>query len=297
MVMNHIAAGKAPETAPRDRAPLDLAHLGRKASGRTLLMGVVNVTPDSFSDGGDHFAAEAAIAAGRLMTAEGADILDIGGESTRPGAHSVDAPTELARVLPVIRALAESGGPPLSIDTYKAEVAAAALAAGARIVNDVTGLRRDPQIAGIAAAHDAVLIIGHWDTDAPSDAAHIIDDMLRFFAGAIDHARAAGVADRRIVLDPGIGFGKGLSENLAVIAGLDRLAALGYPVLVGASRKRFIGALTGREPKERLAGSLAAHCLAAAHGASIVRAHDVAAHRDALAITDAILAAREQLTP
>ena len=189
-----------------------------------------------------------------------------------------------------IAALA-GNGVPLSIDTYKAEVAAAALHAGARIVNDVTGLRRDPALAAVAASHDAVLVIGHWDPGLTSDAAQIIDDINRFLAASIAIATAAGVADRRIVLDPGIGFGKGLRENLAVLAGLGRIAALGFPVLIGASRKRFIGALTGREPKERLAGTLAAHALAAAHGASIVRAHDVVAHRDALTVTDAILAA------
>ncbi len=273
------------------RSPLDLAGLGRGTTGRTLIMGVVNVTPDSFSDGGDHLEAEAAIAGARRMAAEGADILDIGGESTRPGATPIDAATELARVMPVLAALANDDGPPLSIDTYKAAVAEAALTAGARIVNDVTGLRRDPDIAGVAAAHDAILVIGHWDLAARHSAASVIDDIKRFFDAAIAMAVRAGVAERRILLDPGIGFGKGEAENLAVLAGLGHMAALGFPVLVGASRKRFIGALTGRAPKERLAGTLAAHCLAAAEGASLVRAHDIAAHRDALAVTDAILAA------
>ncbi len=273
------------------RGPLDLAGLGRGTTGRTLIMGVVNVTPDSFSDGGDHFAAETAIAGARRMATEGADILDIGGESTRPGATPIDAETELGRVMPVLTALAGDGGPPLSIDTYKAVVAEAALNAGARIVNDVTGLRRDPDIANIAAAHDAVLVIGHWDLGARHSAASVIDDMRRFFEASIAMALGAGVAERRILLDPGIGFGKGEAENLAVLAGLGQIVVLGFPVLVGASRKRFIGALTGRAPKERLAGTLAAHCLAAAEGASLVRAHDIAAHRDALAVTDAILAA------
>ncbi|HWJ76223.1 MAG TPA: dihydropteroate synthase [Kaistia sp.] len=265
-------------------------RLDRATTGRTLIMGVVNVTPDSFSDGGDHFALEAAIAGARRLASDGADILDIGGESTRPGATPVDAATELGRVLPVITALA-GGDPLLSIDTYKAQVAEAALPAGVRIVNDVTGLRRDPDIAAVAAAHDAALVIGHWEPEAHYEPAALLDAMLRFFDASIGMARSAGVADRRIVLDPGIGFGKNRSEeNLAVLAGLDRIVALGYPVLVGASRKRFIGALTGRAPKERLAGSLAAHILAATRGASIIRAHDVGAHREGLAVADAILA-------
>ncbi|SHG10143.1 dihydropteroate synthase [Kaistia soli DSM 19436] len=254
-------------------------------------MGVVNVTPDSFSDGGDHFALAAAIAGGRRLASEGADILDIGGESTRPGATPVDEATERARVLPVIEALA-GNGPLLSIDTYKASVADAAVLAGVRIVNDVTGLRRDPAIANVAAAHDAALVIGHWEPDTRHEASALLDAILRFFDASIRMARAAGVADRRMILDPGIGFGKNTTEeNVAVLAGLDRLVALGYPVLAGASRKRFIGALTGRQPKERLAGSLAAHILAATRGASIIRAHDVAAHREGLAVADAILAA------
>lgn len=259
-------------------------------------MGVLNVTPDSFSDGGDHFDPEAAIAAAQLMAADGADIIDIGGESTRPGAVPIDAETELRRIAPIIAALAGAGGPPLSIDTYKAHVADEALLAGARIVNDVTGLRRDPAIAGVAAAHDAGLVIGHWEWEASYGAATIVDAMLRFFEAAIGTARAAGVTDARIVLDPGLGFGKDAAENLAILAGMDRLVALGYPVLVGASRKRFIGALTGREPRERLAGTLGAHVIAAANGASIVRVHDVAPHREALAVADAILAATPPLS-
>lgn len=253
-------------------------------------MGVVNVTPDSFSDGGDHFSLSDALAGARRLTAEGADILDIGGESTRPGATRITAATELQRVLPVITALAPTQGPPLSIDTFKAEVADAALAAGARIVNDVTGLL-DPEMAPVAARHGAVLVIGHWERGASPGPAGILAAVTRSLDAAAQRAMAAGVARQRIVLDPGIGFDKDVAENLALLAGLDQIAALGYPVLVGASRKRVIGALTGRDPKERLAGTLGAHILAATRGASIVRAHDVGAHHDALAVADAILAA------
>ncbi|MCX5479671.1 dihydropteroate synthase [Kaistia geumhonensis] len=271
----------------RSRPPL---LLDRRGTGRTLVMGVLNVTPDSFSDGGDHLAVAEAVAAARRMAAEGADIIDIGGESTRPGAVAIDAETELQRIMPVIAELAASGGPPLSIDTYKASVADAALRAGVRIVNDVTGLRRDPAIAGATAAHDAVIVIGHWEWELTYGPGAIMDGMLRFFDRAIGTARAAGVADERIVIDPGLGFGKDAAENLAILADLPRLVALGHPVLVGASRKRFIGNLTGREPRERLLGTLGAHLVAAARGASIVRAHDVAPHREALAVADAILA-------
>lgn len=278
-----------------DRALLPL-RLDRRSTGRTLVMGVLNVTPDSFSDGGDHFALAEAVAAARRMAAEGADIIDIGGESTRPGAVAIDAETELQRIMPVIAELVASGAPPLSIDTYKASVADAALKAGVRIVNDVTGLRRDPAIAAATAAHDAVLVIGHWEWELTYGPDAIMDGMLRFFDGAIASARAAGVAEERLVLDPGIGFGKDAAENLAILAGLPRLVALGHPVLVGASRKRFIGTLTGREPRERLLGTLGAHLVAAAKGASIVRAHDVAPHREALAVADAILSAPAALT-
>jgi len=272
---------------------LDIDHLARTASGRTLVMGVVNATPDSFSDGGDHAAPEAAIAHGLHLTAEGADIVDIGGESTRPGAGEIDAASELSRILPVISGLAPRLGALISVDTYKASVAEAALAAGARIVNDVFGLQREPDIARIAAAHGAAVIAGHWEPGASHSVATVLDDLQRFFERSIAIARAAGIPDQRILLDPGIGFGKGQAENLLILDRLDRLAAMGFPIVIGTSRKRFIGALTGREPKDRLAGTLATNVIAAERGAAIVRVHDVAAHRDALAVTDAILASRK----
>ena len=254
-------------------------------------MGVVNTTPDSFSDGGDFLDPDIAIEHGRRLLAEGADILDVGGESTRPGATEIDAATELARVLPVVRALAALPGALVSIDTYKASVADAALAAGARIVNDVWGLQREPAIAGVAARHGAAVVASHWET-GPRDGGSLLDAMKRYFGRSIAIARAAGVPDHRIVLDPGIGFGKDLADNLLVLNRLGEIVALGFPVLAGTSRKRFIGELTGRRPKERLAGTIASNILAVTAGASIVRVHDVAPHREALAVADAILVGR-----
>ena len=275
----------------------DVDRLSRDAAGRTLVMGALNVTPDSFSDGGDFAEPAAALARGLAMIDEGADIVDVGGESTRPGAVEIDADVEAARILGVIRSLA-APDVMVSIDTYKAVVAAAALAAGARIVNDVCGLRREPEIASVAAAHGAAVIIGHREKGARHGPGSIIDAILRFFDRSVAIARAAGLPDRHILLDPGIGFDKDVDENLVILDRLDRIVALGFPVVVGTSRKRFIGALTGREPRDRLFGTIATNVIAVERGASIVRAHDVAPHRDALAITDAVLASRSstQLT-
>jgi len=267
---------------------IDLDCLSRVRAGRTLVMGVVNATPDSFSDGGDFLEPAFALAHARRLIAEGADIVDIGGESTRPGASEVDAATELARVLPVVTGLGRQAI--VSIDTYKAAVADAALAAGARIVNDVWGLQREPEIARVAGHHGAAVVASHWERDAPRG--DLLDGMRRYFDRSIALARAAGIPDHRIILDPGIGFGKDLAANLLILHRLDEIVRIGFPVLVGTSRKRFIGHLTGREPKERLNGTLAANVLAAAAGASIIRVHDVGPHREALAVADAILAGR-----
>ncbi|WP_029075435.1 dihydropteroate synthase [Kaistia adipata] len=273
-------------------APIDIDHLDRRTSGRSLIMGILNVTPDSFSDGGDHAEGEAVVAHAERLVAEGADIIDIGGESTRPGAAEVNAETELARVLPAIRAVAARTNAPISIDTYKAAVAEQALTAGATIVNDVWGLQREPEIARVAGAHGAAVVISHWERETYSPAT-ILDAMQRFFDRSIALARAAGIPDHRIVLDPGIGFGKNMTENLLILDRIDEIVARGFPVLLGVSRKRFIGEITGREPKDRLAGTIATNVLAAAKGVSAFRVHDVAAHRDALAVTDAILSSRE----
>lgn len=273
-------------------APIDIDHLDRRNCGRSLVMGILNVTPDSFSDGGDHNEVETALAHADRLLAEGADLIDIGGESTRPGAAEVNADTEAARVLPVVRALAGRTRALISIDTYKASVADRALSAGARVVNDVWGLQREPDIARVAGAHGAAVIASHWERET-YDTSTILDAMKRFFERSVALARQAGIPDQRIVLDPGIGFGKGMAENLLILDRIDEIVALGFPVLLGVSRKRFIGEITGREPKERLAGTIATNVLAAAKGVSSFRVHDVAAHRDALAVTDAILSSRE----
>jgi dihydropteroate synthase len=249
-----------------------------------LLMGVVNVTPDSFSDGGMLKSAEDAIAHGERLAAEGADIVDIGGESTRPGHATIDAATELARVLPVIAGVAARTSVPISIDSYKAEVAEAALGAGASIVNDVWGCQRDPAIAGVAARLGAPLILMH-NRDTIDPEIDIFDDALRFLERSIAIATAAGVPRSQLVVDPGIGFGKTPEQNLALIRDLGRLAELGCPILLGASRKSTIGLVTGRTiPAERLAGSIAAHLYGIMRGAAIIRAHDVAPHVDAIKI-------------
>lgn len=264
-------------------------HLLPDLGKRTLVMGILNVTPDSFSDGGRFISVDAALEQARLMAGEGADILDIGGESTRPGAVEVSEAEEIARVVPVIAAIAAAGLPPISIDTYKAGTARAALAAGARIVNDVWGLQREPDIARVAADHGAAVIVMHNRPDI-DPARDIIDDIKTFFDRSISIARKAGIADDDIVLDPGIGFGKTFEQNVDAIARLGELRPLGFPLLMGCSRKRMIGALVGpdRPVGERLIGTVAANVAAILNGADIVRVHDVAAHRDAAAVADAI---------
>jgi len=257
---------------------------------RTLVMGILNVTPDSFSDGG-LFAGEAeALAQAERLVAEGAAILDIGGESTRPGHVPVPAEEEQSRVLPVIRALAPRLSVPISIDTYKASTARLALEAGACIVNDVWGLQREPDIAAVAAAHGAPVVIMHNRETIDPDI-DIVADMRAFFERSLDIARRAGIPDGDIVLDPGVGFGKTWSQHLEALRRLPEIRALGFPVLVGVSRKSLLGRLHDREtkPADRLHGSLAAHALAATLGADIVRVHDVAAHVDAMRFVDAVM--------
>ncbi|TAJ34822.1 dihydropteroate synthase [Bosea sp. (in: a-proteobacteria)] len=253
-----------------------------------LVMGIVNVTPDSFSDGGLLPDADAAIAHGLRLAEEGAAILDIGGESTRPGHAVIDAATELARVLPVIGGLKARGDTPISIDSWKAEVAEAALAAGATIVNDVWGAQRDPRIAAVAAAAGAPIVLMH-NRDSIDAALDILAEVMRFLERSVAIARQAGVPQGQIVIDPGIGFGKTPRQNLDLIRNLDRLAVLGCPVLLGASRKSTLGLVTGRQvPAERLAASLSAHLYGASRGAALIRAHDVAPHVDALKVWRAI---------
>jgi len=257
---------------------------------RTLVMGILNVTPDSFSDGGLFSGEAEAVAQAKRLVDEGAAILDIGGESTRPGHVPVPAEEEQARVLPVIRAVAPGLTVPISIDTYKASTARLALEAGARIVNDVWGLQREPDIASVAAAHGAPVVIMHNRETIDADL-DIISDLLTFFERSLDIARRAGIPERDIVLDPGVGFGKTWTQHLDVLRRLPEIRALGFPVLVGVSRKSLLGRLHDREtrPADRLYGSLAAHALAATLGADIVRVHDVAAHVDAVRVVDAVM--------
>ncbi len=253
-------------------------------SGGPLVMGIVNVTPDSFSDGGRFFDPEAAIAHAAQLAADGSDILDVGGESTRPGHTPVVAADEIARVVPVIRGIAERLSTPVSIDTMKASVAQVAIEAGASIINDVWGFQRDPDIAAVAAAGGALCVLMH--NRAHEDASlDIIDDVKRFLSVSIEIALKAGVTARKIVLDPGVGFGKTHEQSLACIARLSEIRALGFPVLIGASRKRIIGRITGRDiAAHRMAGTIGASLAAVARGAAIVRVHDVAEHVDALRV-------------
>ena len=254
---------------------------------RPRVMGVVNATPDSFSDGGRYLDPAQAIAHARQLVADGADIVDVGGESTRPGADEVSAAAECARVLPVVRALARDGAI-VSVDTSKPEVIRAAVDAGASMINDVRALR----VAGAldaAAASGAAVCLMHMKGDprtmqqAPQYA-DVVADVREFLAERIDAARAAGIPAERIAVDPGFGFGKTLEHNVAVMRGLPALAALGYPVVVGYSRKSSLGAITGRGPHDRLAASLTAALVAIARGARIVRVHDVRETVDALAV-------------
>ena len=260
---------------------------------RPRIMGVVNVTPDSFSDGGHHADAAAAIAHGLRLVEEGADILDIGGESTRPGAGDVPVEVELARVLPVIEGLArQCDKVVISIDTSKPEVIAAACSAGAGMINDVYALRRDGALEAAAGTRAAVCLVHMQGEPRSMQEAPAYDDVVgevhRFLAERIFACEMSGIDKRRLLVDPGFGFGKSLQHNLLLLRQLERLLDLGRPVLAGLSRKRMIGTLTGRDLGERVHGSVAAAVIAVIDGAAIVRVHDVAATRDALAVWHAV---------
>jgi dihydropteroate synthase len=250
-------------------------------------MGVLNVTPDSFSDGGKFIAPERALTQARRMIAEGADIIDIGAESTRPyGAQPVSADQERARLQPVLAEII-SLGVPVSIDSMKSPVVAWALDQGAVIANDVWGLQRDPDMAGLVARRQAPIIIMH-NRDAADASLDIMRDIAAFFQRSLDIAAKAGISADNIVLDPGIGFGKTHEQSMTTLARLDELLAFDLPLLIGASRKRFIDAITPSEPDQRLGGSIAAHLIAANRGARIIRTHDVAETVQALRVTAAI---------
>jgi len=274
----------ATETPVRGAAPPLAALLSQ---GRPLVMGILNVTPDSFSDGGRFFDPQVALAHARQMAADGADILDIGAESTRPygGAKPVSADEERQRlqdVLPAVTAL----GVPLSIDTMKAAVADWAVRAGAAIVNDVWGLQRDPDMAGVVARHGVPVIVMHNREQA--DAPDIMADVHAFFERSLAIAERAGIARDKIVLDPGVGFGKTPEQSMTVIARLAEFKQFGLPLLVGASRKRFIDKVSPAPPDRRLGGSIVSHALAVQNGAMIIRAHDVPETVQALRVLGAI---------
>ncbi len=262
------------------------------AKRQPAVMGVLNVTPDSFSDGGRYLDPPVAIAHAKRLAAEGADILDVGAESTRPygGAVRVALDEERQRLDPILPAVIALGTP-VSIDTLKAPVAAWALEAGAAIVNDVWGLQRDPDMARVVAEHTAPVIIMH-NRDSADPAIDIVADVTEFFSRSLEIAWEAGIRHDRIVLDPGIGFGKTPEQSLICIARLHTFRSFGLPLLVGASRKRFINAIVPSEPMDRLGGSLAAHLVAAENGAAIIRAHDVGPTVQALAVAAAIRHAR-----
>ena len=281
-----------PTRANSDRNTAANPLAGLLALGRPVVMGVLNVTPDSFSDGGRFLDPGAALDQARRMVAEGADILDIGAESTRPYGDALAVPLaeEMRRLEPVLPAVVALGVP-VSIDTIKAKTAAWALAAGATIVNDVWGLQRDPDMASLVAEQGVPVVLMH-NREAADPAIDIMADITAFLSRSLEIAAHAGIARERIVLDPGIGFGKTPEQSVIAIARLGELKSFGLPLLIGASRKRFIDRISSAPPDRRLGGSLAAHLAAVANGAAIVRTHDVAETVQALRVAAAIRSAR-----
>jgi dihydropteroate synthase len=280
------ASGAATGNLPTRHGQIDFLR-------RTAIMGILNVTPDSFYDGGRRLDSSTAVAGGIEMAEAGADVIDVGGESTRPGARPVSEEEELARVLPVVRGLRSALRIPISIDTYKSRVARAALCEGADIVNDISALRFDAAMVSLVAEESVPVVLMHMrGVPRSMQLEPHYDDVVRevrdFLADRIQCAVEGGVEQSRIIIDPGIGFGKTLEHNLALLRGLPQLAGLGQPLLVGASRKTFIGKILEVDPGERLEGSLAAAVAAVLAGASIVRAHDVKETRKALRVADAI---------
>jgi dihydropteroate synthase len=279
---------------------MSLVVEGLPAPGRCLVMGVINVTPDSFSDGGAFADADSAIKHGRQLMAEGADLIDIGGESTRPGAQRVDAAEEMRRVLPVVSALAAAGAV-VSIDTMRAETAEAALAAGARLVNDVSGGLADPEMPSLVARARVPYVVMHWRGHSDEMQQHasyddVVVDVCTELAARLDAVTAAGVDAERVILDPGLGFAKKPEHNWDLLARLSELQALGRPVLVGASRKSFLGALLSdgrpRPVSDRDDATAAVTAIAALRGAWAVRVHDVRANVDAVRVAAAVSAAQ-----
>jgi dihydropteroate synthase len=267
-----------------------------------IVMGVVNVTPDSFSDGGLYLEADAAVRHGEELAAEGAGILDVGGESTRPGADPVPADVELQRVVPVVERLVVAGVAQVSIDTTKLAVAEAALQAGARVVNDVSAFRFEPELAGLVASAGAACCLMHMLGEPRTMQADpryddVVSDVKAFLEERLAFAVGEGVPEERVWLDPGIGFGKTPEHNLELLRRLDEIVALGRPVVIGTSRKSFLGKITGREPRDRVAGTIATNVIAYERGATIFRVHDVAPVADALRVAAATVPARWKTSP
>jgi len=290
---------RAPETrlGVEIRAALDAFEQARRPARRALVMGILNVTPDSFSDGGRYLAPEAAIRRGRELAAAGADWLDVGGESTRPGAANLPAETEIQRIVPILAALREQTECVLSVDTRKAAVARAAAAAGATVINDVSGLRHDPEVAAVAAETGCRLILMHSrgtpaTMQSLTDYEDVVADSLRALRAAAAQAVATGVPKERLWIDPGFGFAKTAAQNLEILARLREYTAVGLPILVGLSRKSTLGALTGEaDPEARDLATAAAGALAVERGAAAVRVHNARAGRDAVRIAEAVLRA------
>ena len=284
---------KGLQSLPADDYVIKTRHGTMALGRRTLLMGIINVTPDSFYDGGKRFDPAKAVADGIGLVEVGADMIDIGGESTRPGAPPVSAEEELQRVLPVVQGLRRTVKVPISIDTYKARVARAALTAGADIVNDISALRFDPEMTVLVATERVPVVLMHMQgtpqtMQAEPRYSNVLGEVQDFLEARIGVALEAGVERDNIILDPGIGFGKTLDHNLILLRGLPVFASMGYPLLVGASRKTFIGKILDAKPDERLEGSLAAAVVAVFGGAHIIRAHDVKETCRAVRVADAI---------
>jgi dihydropteroate synthase len=262
-------------------------------STRTHIMGVLNVTPDSFSDGGNFFKWDNALRQGMKMVGEGADIIDVGGESTRPGSDPLTLKEELSRVIPVIESLSQKTDVPVSIDTYKAEVARRALDAGAQMINDISALRFDPEMKNIAREYEVPIVLMHIK-GTPKDMQQnpyyedVIAEISRYLEESINIAQKAGIEKNKIIIDPGIGFGKRLEDNLNILKNLKKFSILECPVLIGCSRKSFIGRILDLPVEERLEGSLAALAVAVVNGANIVRVHDVKESRRVVSLVDAI---------
>ena len=286
-------SGKSPAFRPFRQRLWQLAHgrsleLGPKAR----IMGILNVTPDSFSDGGKFAAVDAAVGQALQMIGEGADIIDIGGESTRPGAEAVSAEQEQARILPVIEELARHKDIILSVDTYRSQTARLAVETGCHIINDVWGFQKDAELARVAAEYKTGVCAMHTGREREKKP-DVIEDQTGFLTQSLKVLKAAGIADEAIILDPGFGFAKNPQENIELLARMEELFQLGYPLLTGASRKRFIGHYTGREADNRDIGTAATSVVARMKGSSLFRVHDVATNKDALKIADAALQNRK----